>query len=305
MMFQRLLMATLGLLCVLAGAPSQARQDLPSEQKERVDAAIPRKAPATPKKPRRVLVMSLTMRDGKPVHGTSDATRPVGNYAIGQLGKMTGAFEAVFSDDVEMFRPAKLAQFDAVCFDNTLGVLFDDPELKKALLGFISSGKGFVGVHDAIATFVQWPIYDQWPEFGRMVGGTENGGHPWNGDLMTVKVEDPASPLNAAFGGKDFQISDQAFQLQEPVLRDHLHVLLRIDPEKSPKPRQVNAARATDMDFPMSWIRKYGDGRVFYLALGHGAPVFSNPALMQHLLAGIQYALGDLAAGDSPDTARK
>ena len=28
-------------------------------------------------------------------------------------------------------------------------------------------------------------------------------------------------------------------------------------------------------------------------------------ALMQHLLAGIQYALGDLAADDSPDTARK
>ncbi len=55
------------------------------------------------------------MRDGKLVRGTSAETIPVGNYAIAQMGKLTGAFEAVFSDDIEMFRPATLAQFDAIC----------------------------------------------------------------------------------------------------------------------------------------------------------------------------------------------
>jgi type 1 glutamine amidotransferase len=58
------------------------------------------------------------------------------------------------------------------------------------------------------------------------------------------------------------------------------------------------------MDFPMSWIRRQGQGRVFYLGLGHGAPVFWNAPLLQHLLAGIQYALGDLPADDTPDGAR-
>ncbi len=152
---------------------------------------------------------------------------------------------------------------------------------------------------------MQYPKYDQWPEFGRMLGGTENGGHPWNGEVMTMKVEDPASPINAAFGGKDFQIADQAFQLQEPVLRDRLHVLLRIDAEKSSPPRRILPARKEDMDFPMSWIRRQGKGRVFYSGLGHGADVFSNPQMLQHLLAGIQYALGDLAADDAPDSTRK
>ena len=90
-----------------------------------------------------------------------------------------------------------------------------------------------MGIHDAIATFVQYPKYDQWPEFGRMLGGTENGGHPWNGEVMTVRVEDPTSPDQRRVRGKEFQIADQAFQLQEPVLRDRLHVLLRIDAEKS------------------------------------------------------------------------
>jgi hypothetical protein len=44
---------------------------------------------------------------------------------------------------------------------------------------------------------------------------------------------------------------------------------------------------------------------VFYLGLGHGASIYSHAALLQHLLAGIQYALGDLAADDTPDAARK
>jgi type 1 glutamine amidotransferase len=291
------------LLCLIVALCSASfhGQEIQPELKARVDAAIPAKAQAKPKQPRRLLVTNLSMRDGKPVRGSSAAAIPAGNYAIQQMGKVTGAYEAVFNDDIEMFRPANIKQFDAICFNNTLGVLFDDPELRSSLLSFIESGKGFVGIHDAIATFVQYPKYDQWPEFGRMLGGTENGGHPWNGEVMTMKVEDPGNPINAAFGGKDFQIADQAFQLQEPVLRDHLHVLLSIDVEKSSPPRRVHAARKGDMDFPMSWIRRQGKGRVFYTGLGHGVDVFANAQMLQHILAGIQYALGDLAANDAPD----
>ena len=126
-------------------------QELQSDQKERVDAAVPRKAQAKPKQPRRMLVTNLSMRDGKPVRGSSAAAIPPGNYAIQQMGKVTGAYEAVFSDDIEMFRPANIKQFDAICFNNTLGVLFDDPELRASLLGFVESGKGFVGMHAAIS----------------------------------------------------------------------------------------------------------------------------------------------------------
>src|SRR6185295_2325714 len=113
-------------------------QEISTEQKQRVDAAIPQKAPAKPKQPRRMLVTNLSMRDGKTVRGSSFATIPVGNYAIEQMGKRTGAFEAVFNNDVEMFRPEKIKQFDALCFNNTVGVLFEDPELKKSLLSFIA-----------------------------------------------------------------------------------------------------------------------------------------------------------------------
>ncbi|MDQ3070370.1 MAG: hypothetical protein M3R55_11675 [Acidobacteriota bacterium] len=80
---------------------------------------------------------------------------------------------------------------------------------------------------------------------------------------MTVTIEDPKSPINAAVGGKDFQISDQAFQLPGAVLRDHLHMLLRIDAVKSPKPGRVSPVRAKDMDFPMSWIPEVRPEAVF------------------------------------------
>lgn len=134
-----------------------------------------------------------------------------------------------------------------------------------------------------------------------MLGGTENGGHPWDGELVTVSVEDTKSPLTQMFSGESFQIADQAFQLQEPVFRESFHVLLRIDVGKtglSPR-RPILPVRQEDLNFPMSWIRSYGRGRVFYTGLGHSALIFWNPVLPEHLLSGIQFALGDLEADTS------
>ncbi len=117
-------------------------------------------------------------------------------------------------------------------------------------------------------------------------------------------MEDPGNPINAAFAGKDFQIVDQAFQLQEPVLRDRMRVLLSIDADKTGPGRRILPVRQQDMDFPMSWVRRHGEGRVFYSGLGHNAHVFWNASVLEHFLAGIQYALGDLAAEDAPDVTR-
>jgi type 1 glutamine amidotransferase len=280
--------------------PSVAGQTLTEEQRQSIDAAVPARAPARPKQPRRLLVMTRQMRDGAPVQGPSFAALPAQNYALERLGQRTGAFETVLSDDIEMFRPGTIDQFDAICFCNSLGVLFDDPELKQSLLDFVAGGKGLIGIHDGLATFVQWPRYDQWPEFGQMLGGTENGGHPWEGE-MTIKVDDPDSPLTAMFDGESFTVRDQAFQLQEPTLRDRLRVLVSIDADRMPPPRRgFFKTRTDDRDFPMSWIKTHGKGRVFFSAFGHSDFTFWNPKMLEHYLAGIQYALGDLPADDRP-----
>ena len=47
-------------------------------------------------------------------------------------------------------------------------------------------------------------------------------------------------------------------------------------------------------------VVSYGKGRVFYPTLGHNPHIFWNPPILQHYLAGIQFALGDLAADTIP-----
>ena len=50
----------------------------------------------------------------------------------------------------------------------------------------------------------------------------------------------------------------------------------------------------------MSWIKPHGKGRVFYTAFGHSDFTFWNPKVLEHVRAGIQYALGDLKTDGTP-----
>src|SRR5580704_6292603 len=99
------------LVCGQQAPQQQAPQQLTPEQQQLVDTALPAKAPAKPKKPRRLLVTSFAKVNGRITRGHPSI--PAANYAIEQMGKRTGAYEAVVSNDIEMFRPDKIKQFDA------------------------------------------------------------------------------------------------------------------------------------------------------------------------------------------------
>jgi type 1 glutamine amidotransferase len=275
-------------------------KELTPEEKAQIEVALPKSAPAKPKKARKVLVVHMTRRDGKPSGGHQSIMWA--NHFLTEAGKRTGAFDITIQNEESAFQADNLKKYDAIIFNNTVGVLFEDPTLRQNLLDFVKGGKGFVGFHAAGATFVQYPKYDQFPEFGVMLGGYEDGGHPWSqADTTYVKVDDPKSPLTAMFNGP-FEMNDEAFQFREPSLRDRLHVLLSIDASKmdtSPK-RRILKQRQTDMDFPVSWIKGYGKGRVFYTTMGHNPAAFTRPDVLQHILAGIQFASGDLKADVTP-----
>jgi len=288
----------------LSATPSLSK-DLPvlisTEKKQKIDAAIPAKASVNPLQSRKLLVVTLNVRDGKVTKGHNSI--PYANYAIKAMDEKTGAYETFFSNDTLIFKPENLSQFDAICFNNTAGVLFDDPELRQSLLDYVYSGKGFIGIHAAGATFVQWPVYDQWPAFGEMLGGYENGGHPWKPhEWITLKVDEPDHPINAAFGGKGFDVSDEVFQFQEPYSRDKLRVLLTIDTDKTDmnEQRYILPERRKDKDPAISWIRNYGSGRVFYSTLGHNPHINWDPKILRHYLDGFQFAFGDLHASAVP-----
>jgi type 1 glutamine amidotransferase len=278
--------------------------ELTAEDKAKIAQALPAKAAVKPKRPRKLLLLNVNVNNpGRPpdVH----VSLPFGNFAIVEMGKKTGAYETVLRTDIEALDPENLKQFDAICFNNTTGVLTTDEKLRQSLLSYVAGGKGFVAIHaGGGATFVQHPKYDQFPEFGVMVGGYENGGPPWNvRDTVYVRVDDPKSPVTAAFHGQEFPIQEEVYQFQEPYSREKLHVLLSIDLEKSdydPKKRHPLPPRAADKDFANAWIKTYHKGRVFYSAFGHNPATYENPQMLEFFLAGIQYTLGDLKADDRP-----
>ena len=274
---------------------------LPEKDKKAIDGAIPAQTGGNSGKHRTLLVVTLNVRDGEISGGHPSI--PYTNYAIKTMGERAGAYETVFSNDIRVFERENLALFDAICFNNTAGILFEDPTLRKNLLDFVASGKGFVGIHAAGATFCQYPVYDHFPEFGEMLGGFEDGGHPWGPeDTIVLKVDDPAHPVVRAFDGKPFEVSDEVFQFREPDPRGRLRVLLSIDTERTDvgPDRRILPQRRADMDLAISWVKPYGSGRVFYTSFGHNPHLNWNPTVLRHYMDGILFALGDLPADDTP-----
>lgn len=293
----------LTLLAIPALALSASAEAPPAGAAEKIAAALPAEAYAKPKKPRKLLIFSVT-------NGYHHPSIPTGQLAFTELGKKTGAFETVVSNDLDNFEIDKLKAFDAVCFlSTTLEVFLPHPnELKKFtpdqlaaakkrearlqmnLMDFIKAGRGFVGVHAASDTFYSWP------EYGEMVGGWFDG-HPWTADVqVSIKVEPGMEkhPLAAMFDGKNIDIKEEIYQFKSPYDSKKVDMFMRLDTEKSPMNRP--GIKRTDKDFGVSWARHWGKGRVFYTSLGHNHEIYWTPEILKHYLAGMQWAIGDLNA---------
>jgi len=264
---------------------------LTAEEREKIEAALPRQAPAKPRKARKLLVMDVQVAYG------GHRSIPGVNLAIEQMGKATGAYEAVFNNDLDNLKYAKIKQFDAVFLNNTVGMIFVDLDVRDGLSRFIREGGGLAGIHGTSHASMDWP------EFSEMTGAWR-GVHREATEQATVKIDDPNSPLTAAFGGKEFVYQDEFFRFPVgPYSREKLHVLLSMDVEKTDMNQGLACAQPcnrADHDYAISWIRSYGKGRVFFSTLGHNPTLFTTPALAQHFLAGIQFILGDLDADTTP-----
>lgn len=141
----------------------------------------------------------------------------------------------------------------------------------------------------------------QWPEFNKLIGGYFKF-HWSDPQLIYVKIDDPNSPLTAMFHGKEFEIHDETYTFeQDSFSRKNVHVLTSIDYDKmsaEDKAKEVNPR--SDADYALSYIRREGKGRVFYEGHGHSDRVYAMTPMLEHVRAGIQYAMGDLKADDSP-----
>jgi type 1 glutamine amidotransferase len=315
---------------------------------------LPAKPPATPEKPRKVLLFSRI-----PSAGYQHSSIPLAMRTIDELGKHTGAWTTDTAWDPAVFTADNLKQYDAIFLSSTTGCFLDDPNdqattdaRRQALLDFVRSGKGVAGIHatgdsyhgtscggggaaragaagragraggraggnaarGGRANFTPLPPCSHrndgpggggqalWPAWNQMIGGYFKF-HWVYPSPITVKIDDPSNPINAPFKGQAFDTIDEVYTFaQDSWSRKNVHVLTSIDySQMTDCQKGLEESPRTDHDFGLSWIRRDGQGRVFYEALGHSETIYyNNPAMLEHLLAGMQYVLGDLKADDSP-----
>lgn len=307
---RRLHLLVLILLCLAASAAAQSwpngiHQMKWTEKKQHLNdlygpddavrrqiaEAMPARPAVPPKKPRRLLVYYRCP-------GYVHQAVAVGNHAIVELGRATGAFKATLTDDPEDLLAENLAGYDGLLINNNASYeksLTD--EMRRDLLDFVRSGKGFIGIHAASDSCKDWP------EGAALIGGIFSG-HPWGcGNTCAVQVESPDHPVNAAFAGQGFWINDEIYDHRGGPDRASFRILLSLDMGE-PQNRLVSWAKREKLngrtDFPVSWLQTYGEGRVFYCSLGHQRSTYWNRQVLRHYLDGIRYALGDLEADATP-----
>ena len=265
--------------------PITSTDRVTADARQKIEAALPRKALATPKKPRKLLVIDLC-----PAGGYYHDTIAHANLALELMAKYTGAYQPVFSNDLDNLRYPKIRQYDAVFLNSVVGEVFPDPEVLDGLLRFVREGGGVAGIHGA--TYASMDL----PEFAEMMGAADG---PHRVETATLKIDDPNSPLTRGFDGKGFTREDEFYHFlpSGPFSRDQLHVLISIDTAKS----DMSTWKVRpDNDYGLVWIKSYGRGRVFNCAMGHTPTLLATPAMAELMLGAIQFVLGDLEADTTP-----
>jgi type 1 glutamine amidotransferase len=187
-----------------------------------------------------------------------------------------GQYEVHATQDCSEINAASLAQYGAVIFYTTGELPIDDAG-KAALIERVKRGAGFVGIHCAADTFYQYPPYQE------MLGGVFDG-HPWHQEVR-VDIESGGHPATMPLE-RGFLITDEIYQFRD-FRRHPLNVLLTLEPSSV----DLSKGKRQDRDYALAWCRDWGEGRVFYTALGHRPEVWKDPRFLSHLLGGIEWAL--------------
>jgi len=176
-----------------------------------------------------------------------------GKFLANMLSK-TGDINADFSQDCEIIATG-LDAYKAVLFFTDVGDLTDSQE--NGLLNFIEQGGGFFGLHTAAASFRECKGYH----------GMLNAffdGHSKYMDFL-VNIIDPDDPITKGLG--DFIVTDELYYLKHDPTMSH-HLMQAYDPTK-------------DETHVMAFRHTYGNGRVFFFALGHDMAVLENPSFQE------------------------
>jgi type 1 glutamine amidotransferase len=222
---------------------------------------------------------------------------------VTDLGAKHG-FDVVCEKDGRVFLSEEFPKFDGFFFE-TQGNLSSErsqdgqppvpPEGKKALLQAIHDGKGFAGCHCASDTFhspgerFENQAAEKLDPYIAMIGGEFiRHGEQQKGRMRVVDDHFPGLK-----GIDDFEINEEWYSLKN--FAPDLHVILAQDTKGM---RNLDYQRP---NYPATWARLHGKGRVFYTSMGHRADVWQSDKFQAILLGGLSWVLGNVEAEVKPN----
>ena len=149
-------------------------------------------------------------------------------------------------ETLEIFSDTSFFECSAMIFFSQEGKFTEVQE--KNVLDFIASGKGFIGLHGASASFKSHPKYFEMLG-GRFIGHKE----PKQFDIIIIDKENPITD-----GLNNFSFRDEPYR-HDFSMNNEIRILAKADYHDEIDPELE----------PIMWQTTYGDGRVFYCALGH------------------------------------
>jgi type 1 glutamine amidotransferase len=204
-----------------------------------------------------------------------------------EMGKRAG-FEVECTKDGRVF-DGDLDQYDCIAF-YTSGDLTRpndrqtppmSPEGKQKLLDAIAAGKGLAGFHACTDSFHSRG--EQIDPYIAMVGGEfVTHGAQQEASLVISSRFPGAGDLGCAEG-----ISFTEEWYAQKNFANDLHVIL------VQETKYMKGDCYQRPDFPCTWARLHGKGRVFYTSLGHREDVWTNPFFQTIVLGGFAWAMGN------------
>jgi len=218
-----------------------------------------------------------------------------------EMGRIRG-FEVECTNDGRVFE-GDLSGYDAIAFYTSGDLTRPAPDNlkpvssagKQRLLEAIAQGKGFMGFHSAADAFHSRGSRHQnqtdVDPYVAMLGG----------ECLAHGKEQEASLLaGSSFLMKSIGVPGQGLSFTEEWctfknFAKDLHVVL------VQETRYLKGRAYRRPDYPCTWARKHGQGRVFYTSMGHCPEIWTNPFFQAITQAGLEWVLGRFDADVTPN----
>jgi len=166
----------------------------------------------------------------------------------------------------------RLAACDLLVPNWTMGTLSGEQE--KALVKAVAEGTGLGGIHGGMGDAFRNSTGYQFVVGGQFVA------HPDNHKDYTVTISRKDDPIVA--GLVDFTVHSEQY---------YLHVDPSNEVLATTTFQTTSAPWVNGTVMPVVWKRRYGQGRVFYSAIGHGTQEFEIPEVREITKRGLLWAL--------------